>query len=53
MIIVWIVIGVVVLTLAAWAFFPHRRGVIDSEVKLSQKKLGGRTGYYNRGGPLG
>lgn len=50
MIIVWIVVGVVVLALAGWAFFPHRRGVIDSEVKLSQKKDEGRTGYYTGGG---
>ncbi|MEP9365524.1 hypothetical protein ABLE68_21330 [Nocardioides sp. CN2-186] len=47
MVVVWIVIGVVVLALAAWAFFPHRRGVVDSELKLSQKKMQGRTGMYD------
>ena len=51
--VVWIVVGVVVLALAAWAFYPRRRGVVDGEVKLSRKKLQGRTGYYNSDGPFG
>ena len=47
MIVVWIIIGIVVLALAVWSFFPHRRGVVDSELRLSKKKMMGRTGMYD------
>ncbi|MEP9365526.1 hypothetical protein ABLE68_21340 [Nocardioides sp. CN2-186] len=50
--VIWIVVGVVVLALAGWAFFPRRRGVMDGEIERSQRTLEGRAGIYDRPGDL-
>ncbi len=43
MIVVWIVIGVVVLALAGWAFYPRRRGVVDGAIGESTRNTSGRA----------
>ena len=45
--IVWIVIGIVVLGAAGWAFWPRRRGVVDGRVRRSQMLDQGKGENYN------
>ena len=45
--VVWIVIGVVVLAIGGWAFWPHRRGVADGDVRRSQLLDQGKGENYN------
>ena len=45
--IVWIVIGIVVLGIAGWAFLPRRRGVVDGRVRRSQMLDQGKGENYN------
>jgi hypothetical protein len=44
---VWIIAGVVVLALAGFAFWPRRRGVVDSEVRQERRRDQGRIVPYD------
>jgi hypothetical protein len=35
---VWIIVAVVVVALAVWAFWPRRRGITDADVRRSLRK---------------
>jgi hypothetical protein len=48
----WIVLAVIVLVLGVYAFWPHKRGVADSEVRRSRRRDQGKvlkdSGFPNR-----
>ena len=54
----WIVVAVVVVGLGIYAFWPHRRGVVDGDVRRRVRTAKGRTENYNNpsgpnfGGPF-
>ena len=49
---VWIIVGVVVLAVAGWAFWPRRRGVADAEVRgLKRRSQGDVENFNNPSGP--
>ena len=43
---IWIVVGVVVVAVGVWAFWPRRRGVAEGEVWDSRAKTIGKVGNY-------
>ena len=45
--VVWIVIAVVVIALAVFAFWPRRRGIVDGEVRSSRRLDQGRVENYD------
>ena len=47
----WIVVGVIVLALVAFAFWPRRRGVVDSEVRSLRR--GAHAKGQNHSNPTG
>lgn len=47
MVVVWIIIGLVVLGLAGWAFWPGRRGIVDGDVHRARMHDKGRVENYN------
>jgi hypothetical protein len=46
----WIIVAVVVVALATFAFWPHRRGVVDGKVSRSRGINEGRYGSFDGGG---
>ena len=50
----WIGVAVVAVALVAFAFWPHRRGVVDGEVRSARRTSRGKAeGYSNPSGPNG
>ncbi|CAI9419838.1 hypothetical protein [Nocardioides sp. T2.26MG-1] len=47
MIVLWILIGIVVLGLAGWAFWPGRRGVVDGDVRRARVLDKGKVENYH------
>ena len=47
MIVVWIIIGIAVLGLAGWAFWPSSRGVVDGDVRRLRRHDRARIENYN------
>ena len=44
--IIVIIIGVIVAALAAYAFWPRKRGISDREVRRAESRDDGRRSYY-------
>lgn len=47
MIVVWILVGIAVLGIAVWAFWPTRSGVVDGDVRRLRRLDRGRIENYN------
>lgn len=48
---VWIIIiGVLVAALSGWAFWPHKRGLVDKDLRMERYRSQGRGDYYSGGG---
>ena len=44
---VWIIIiGVMVAAVVGWAFWPHKRGVVDEDFRKRRWTNEGRGGYF-------
>jgi hypothetical protein len=43
----WIGVAVVAVALVAFAFWPHRRGVVDGEVRRSRRRSQGEVQTYS------
>jgi hypothetical protein len=48
--VVWIVVGVVVLALAVFAFWPRKRGIVDGSVRSARRLDQGRAENYDNPG---
>lgn len=48
--VVWVVIAVVVVALATFAFWPRRRGVVDGEVRAQRRLDQGKAENYDNPG---
>jgi cbb3-type cytochrome oxidase subunit 3 len=42
----WILGGLIVLALAVYAFWPHKRGIVDSNVRDAERRIAGRGDYF-------
>jgi hypothetical protein len=50
-VLLWIIIGIA-LAVAAWAFWPHRHGIADDEVRRTRRRdRAGGENYNNPAGP--
>ncbi|WP_395655909.1 hypothetical protein [Nocardioides sp.] len=45
--VVWIIVGVVVVALAVFAFWPRKRGIVDGEVRQSRRRDQGVVEPYD------
>jgi hypothetical protein len=43
----WIVVAVVALALAVYAFWPRKRGIVDGEVRRSRRRTQGEVQSYS------
>ncbi len=43
---IWILIGIVVLALAVFAFWPRKKGVVDNAVVRGKRTTAGRGDYF-------
>ena len=46
--VVWIIVGIAVLGLAVYAFWPHKRGIVDGDVRRSRHRDEGTAELYDR-----
>ena len=46
----WIVIGAAVVALAAFAFWPRRKGIVDGDVRRSRRRDQGHAEPYDNPG---
>lgn len=52
--IVWIVVGIAVVAVGLWAFWPRRRGIVDGQVQSVRSRTQGDVeNYDNSFGPTG